>query len=92
MILPNKVDIVNSEWQKAYEHFRKRLNERYGIDVSFKEYILLTKDRVDKIKYSSKNKCIGYLTIRGIEVLVAKETKRNRVLSTALPYKNRNEV
>lgn len=84
IMLRQQANVVNDEWMKAYEHFRLRLNERYNLDISFKEYVLLTKERVDKIKVTSKNKCLGWLTIRGQKVLVCKEMKRNRFLSTAL--------
>jgi len=80
-----QTDDTNALWNKAYNHFRDRLNERYGIDISFKEYVLLTKERIGKIKYTGKNKVIGWLKIRGEMVVVAKEVKRNRILCTVLP-------
>lgn len=82
--LRQQANIVNDQWSRTYDHFRLRLNERYGIDVSFKEYVLLTKERIEKIKMD-KRKCIGWLTIRGVKVLVSKDVKRSRMLSTALP-------
>lgn len=81
-------DYENAIWQRAYEHFRLRLNERYQMDISFKQYVLLCKERVDKINYTSKYKCVGWLTIYGKKVLVAKETNRNKLLSTCLPANN----
>ncbi len=87
-----QADVMNDIWLKAYDHFRLRLNERYRLDISLKEYVLLTKERVDKIA-STKNKCIGWMKIRGVNVIVVKETSRNRLLSTALipdPTKIRN--
>jgi hypothetical protein len=83
-MLRQQADVVNDQWRKAYDHFRKRLNDRYNIDVSFPEYVLLTKQRVERIENQSQNKCIGWLKIRGVNVVVVKEIKRSRFLSTVL--------
>lgn len=90
MKLPNKVDIINEEWQKAYDHFRHRLNERYQIDISFKDYILLTKEPLGFQVHQSENISHGFVKIDGKEVLVVKNW-RDRRLSTALPLRNRKK-
>lgn len=78
-----QTNAVNDIWRKAYDHFRLRLNERYKIDVAFHEYVLLCKERVDTVRREPKT-AVGYLTIRGVKVLVVKDTKRSRHLKTAL--------
>lgn len=87
MKIPNKVDIINSEWQRAYDHFRQRLNERYGIDLSFKDYILLTKESLINQVHQDDNISRGLLNIGGKVVLVVKN-RRDKKLSTALPIHN----
>lgn len=91
MKLPNKVDIINAEWNRYYNHFRQRLNERYGIDISFKDYILLTKESLRDQVHQDKQISTGFLSIEGKEVLVVKNW-RDRRLSTALPLNDRKKV
>lgn len=87
--LPTKEEIEIKQWQQWYTHFNERLQERYGISVSFDEYKILCRQKVAIIKYQSKNKAIGFLNIKGVKVLVAKERHRKRILSTALPIRKR---
>jgi len=84
-VLRQRINAMNDTWLKAYEHFRLRLNERYGIDISFKEYILLCNGSIEKIGNISNNKKrIGWVKISGTDVLVVKEIKRDKRISTAL--------
>ncbi|WP_295677301.1 hypothetical protein [uncultured Empedobacter sp.] len=81
------MEIQNLLYKKTYKHFRKRLFERYGITVGFKEYVNLhcvplslpeTKDR----------SYIGYLIINGLAVKVAKARfSKGKPIVTALSLK-----
>ena len=52
-VIPNKVDIINGEWDRAYKHFRERLGQRYHMDISFSDYVILCKELlVDQKKES----------------------------------------
>lgn len=85
-MIPNKVDVINGEWLGAYNHFRERLNERYGLDVSIREYILICqKPLIDQVKESS-NLQIGYVFVGGRKVLAVRDRRYKR-LRTALPFK-----
>lgn len=74
-----------NEFASAYYHFNDRLNERYGVSISIEEYKELCKTPVHKIEQPTQNKKVGFLNIKGVDVLVVKEVKRNRRLITALP-------
>lgn len=87
MSLPNKIDIINGQWQRAYEHFRQRLKERYKMDIAFHEYVLLTGEKLINKQNQSDRKSIGYLFIKGKKVLVAKDKRRKPLISTALQFK-----
>jgi len=87
--LPTKDEIELKQWHQWYTHFNERLQERYGISVSFDEYKLLCRSKVAITKYQSKNKAVGFLNIKGVKVRVAKERHRKRILSTALPIRRR---
>lgn len=74
-----------NEFVSAYYHFNDRLIERYDVSISLEEYKELCKMPVNKIEKPTQNKKVGFLKIKGIDVLVVKEVKRNRRLITALP-------
>lgn len=83
--IPSKTDAINADWQSAYDHFRDRLKERYGIDIAFHEYVKLTRVSLQVVSSPNKNTRIGILEIKGKKVLVCKERYRDRHLKTALP-------
>lgn len=70
-----------------FRHFGMRLIERYGIYITFAEYLKLRKTPLmDSEPYPRTwYRCdVGYLEIQGKRVRVLKESKR-RLLTTALP-------
>lgn len=87
--LPNRIDIENKEWLTAYEHFRLRLQQRYYIDITLAEYVLLCNESVKKIFNDGNKVFIGWVTFKGKEILVCKERKKPKRLRTALKTKQR---
>lgn len=85
--IPSKEEVDKMDMAGAYSHFNQRLNERYGIDVTFDEYIELSKKYIKTLR-KQKHKRIGIMEIKGIPVVVVKEIDRRRKLVTALPFKN----
>lgn len=77
-------------YKKTYKHFRKRLFERYGITVNFKEYVslhLLKLNMVVKLDRSVS----GIILINETAVKVAKSTtSKGNPLVTALPLSKKD--
>lgn len=86
--IPNLVDIINLEWNRAYDHFRLRLNERYQMDISFAEYVTLCQLPIENV-YSERNKkiYIGWVIFREMHILVCKERQKPKRLRTAMVLK-----
>lgn len=60
-------------YKKTYNHFRKRLFERYGITVNFKEYINLHNYKLSKsIEQPEKRSILGILIINEMAVKIVK--------------------
>lgn len=86
--VPNKVDIINLEWERAYDHFRLRLGQRYSMDITFAEYVLLCQAPVQRL-YSERNKKIhvGWVQFNDKDILIVKERTAGKRLRTALGLK-----
>lgn len=87
-MLPNKVDVINSEWMGWYNHFRQRLQERYNIDISFKDYVLLCRAPYVTVRKQSRHVSRVWIKFNERWILAVRETHRSRILRTALPKTN----
>jgi hypothetical protein len=87
IIIPTKEEVRRMELAGAYHHFNERLSQRYGIDITIDEYIILGKTQMQAV-HKEKHKIIGVMKIKGVDVLVVRERYRKRKLITALPFKN----
>ncbi len=81
---PNRIDLTNIEWLRAYEHFRQRLGERYQLGIAFHEYVLLCNAPFIKAYINSKKTNIGWVKYKGVDILVVKERKNPKHLRTCL--------
>jgi hypothetical protein len=66
-------------------HFRERLFERYGINLTIEEYAKICDLPLKNAIKVDANATRGYIEIKGVNVLVVKHKKRQ--LITALPFK-----
>lgn len=65
------------------KHFRTRLKERYNIQVTFKEYIALCKQKINERVKLEDNRVYGIIIIKDIHVKVISS---KGCLLTALPF------
>lgn len=86
--LSNKQKILQRP--KYYAHFRDRLIERYGLDISYKEWLALKHEEIPSVIRMSGGMLVGFMEIKGIEVLVCKEQYAHGLLRTALPRHEAN--
>ena len=83
-MIPTKEQVIKMEWAGAWFHFNQRLNERYGIDVTLDEYMVIRRQPIT-VTLKNKHKIIGWMTIKNNMVLVVREKHRKKKLLTALP-------
>lgn len=73
-----------------FPHFALRLSERYGLLITFDEYVELCKAQIPnaklKIEEGKPDVYMGYLKINGVKVRVYR-SKEYKVLTTAVPMK-----
>lgn len=78
------MELENILYKKTYKHFRKRLFERYGITVSFPEYVKLHKVKLNLAQQKERS-IVGFILINEMAVKVAKSnTSKGKPLVTAL--------
>jgi hypothetical protein len=70
---------------KVFLHFRERLIERYGLDISFEEYKDLCKAEIERFKPVNGGKTTGIVSFKGNNIIVAKRAGKKSFLTTALP-------
>lgn len=85
MIFLSKETIQNNEFISSYYHFNERLKQRYQLQVTIDEYKDLCRVQFKSFIKQSKNKNIGFIPIKGVNVIVVKERKGKRRLITAMP-------
>lgn len=79
---PKFVDAEN-DMLHYFHHFTDRLKSRYGIEISFDEYIDLCKQDIDLLYVLTPNKRVGYIEIKGKNVMVVR-CNAARLLNTCL--------
>lgn len=79
-------------YKKTYKHFRKRLFERYGISVNFKEYVKLHNFKLSRsIEQTEKRSVLGILIINDMAVKVVKSKyDKGKPLITVLNLNNKD--
>jgi hypothetical protein len=87
VIIPSKEEVERTDMLGAHFHFNQRLNERYGIEVTIDEYMVLRRENI-QVYRKQKHKIVGIMKIKGVDVLVVREKHRKKKLITALPFKN----
>jgi hypothetical protein len=85
-----------SMYIKFFRHFAERLSERYGVLITFQEYVKLC-----DVTYLKRSKLdrkdgrviakIGYIEIQGVNVKCVRQALKPKLFITALPIKNNNE-
>ena len=68
-----------------YNHFNKRLQQRYSLSITLQHYNQLCKTDLIIIKSLPKRKRIGFMSIGGKVVLVVMTANKNAMINTALP-------
>jgi hypothetical protein len=81
-----------SLYQEYYLHFNFRLQERYGLKISFEEYMVACRSPYEDTgvqNTNSKKRKLIWVRIKGVRVLAIKNTKRDpKALITCLPNTN----
>jgi hypothetical protein len=85
-MVKDKIDI-------PFRHFSMRLHERYGVFITFEEYLELNKIKYLKKQKIIKNKegkrrLIGYCNIKNVNVLCCRSIN-SKIFITALPFENK---
>ena len=85
-----------SMYVKFFRHFAERLSERYGVLITFQEYVklcdvtYLKRSKIDR-KDGRVIAKIGYIEIQGVNVKCVRQSSNPKLFITALPIKNNNE-
>jgi hypothetical protein len=87
VIIPSKEEVERMDMAGAHFHFNQRLNERYGIEVTIDEYMVLRRENIEVCR-KEKHKIVGIMKIKGVDVLVVREKHKKKKLITALPFHN----
>lgn len=87
IVIPTPKEVKQMELAGSYYHFNERLNMRYQLDITLEEYKELCRYPIKTI-LKETHKLFGLMQIKGREVFVVRQRKKNRWLLTALPYKN----
>ena len=69
----------------AYNHFKERLKERYGLEITPLEYIELITSQVLVIKDLGSGKNEVKVQFKGVVIRAIKQKNKNKFLITALP-------
>jgi hypothetical protein len=78
--------------QHFFRHFGARLSERYGILITFEEYIKecnkpFIKDETWITREDGRTSIHGFIRMKGQSIRVYRQPSRPRALLTALPLK-----
>ena len=76
-----------------FRHFAERLSERYGVLITFEEYVKLCdviylKKRKFEIRDGKKSQ-VGYIEIKGVNVKCVRSLNKPKVFITALPKQHK---
>ena len=78
---------------KFFRHFAERLSERYGVLITFQEYMKLCEvPYMKKSKFDMKDgkmAKVGYIEVQGVTVKCVRSMSQPKVFITALPIKLR---
>lgn len=77
----------DQEKRVLYSHFAVRLEERYNIEISFEEWKHLCKTHPLTIleKPQPHNKRFGFITYKGVDIVVIRTRSQGAFYVTALP-------
>jgi hypothetical protein len=78
---PHSIPIDNISYY--YPHFRDRLMERYGLEISLDEYLELNNQPVELLYVLTPNKRLGKVNFNGNDIVVIK-CNAGKVLNTCL--------
>jgi|ERR1044072_16900 hypothetical protein len=87
IIIPTPEEVKKMQLAGSYFHFNERLNLRYQIDITLEEYIEACRYPI-KTLLKETHKLFGLIQIKGKDVFVVRQRKKDRKLLTALPYHN----
>jgi hypothetical protein len=79
--------VKNNTIQLKYKHFSERLMERYGLTISWKEYINLSKQDFPIIREAGGNSVKIKIEFKGVMMYALKEKGKGKLLTTALPLR-----
>ncbi len=82
MNIPTKDEFKEAEIVWSYSHFKDRLLERYGLDITYNQYLQICKGPFIMIARKSKNLKYGIIEFNGKIIFVVKE--RDRRIITCL--------
>ncbi len=88
----SKIILDASDYQTTvfnnYSHFRSRLKERYGMEITKEEYLELSSCGYYKTTFIGIGIKYIIINFKGVEVFAIKQKKKYKLLLTALPITN----